>query len=164
MTYAQYGHRTQSGCLYVWLQGGLYVPLTVEPMEPLPDNLESGEELEMILRLYAFSGRCLTTRRSPQEQFVLVDEKRNYSYAGKFGNRAKEDFKSIVRLSNCLVVGVAPVKDEENKLWYRIDLLYEHYYILHAVAGDGFGEYGIHKGDEFYGRFAILGEIRRRRN
>ena len=63
----------------------------------------------------------------------------------------------------CTVLEVGSFEQEDGKRWYKLDLLYKNYYVLHAVAGDGFGEDGIQFGDELLlHKVAVLSKVRRR--
>lgn len=161
LTYAEYGHRTQSGCLYVWLLGGDYVPLTVEPVGEQLQNLRPGEKLAIDLRLFLLDGSVIF-RRGEEDRSPVGDKGKRYTFSQKFGGKGEGDFKEICRSLTCTVLEVSYFEQEDGKRWYKLDLLYSNYYVFHAVAGDGFGEYGIRFGDELLlHKVAICGKVKR---
>ena len=162
LTYAEYGHRTESGCLYVWLLGGDYVPLTVETVGAQPQDLRLGEVLTLDLRLFLLNGSILS-RRGGGRFNGGIDKRRKYIFSQKFGEKGEEEFKEISRSMTCTVLEVSSFVQEDGKRWYKLDLLYKNYYVFHAVAGDGFGEDGIQFGDELLlHKVAVSGKVRRR--
>lgn len=92
LTYAEYGHRTESGCLYVWLLGGEYVPLTVEPVGEESQDLRAGEGFALDLRLFLLNGSVFPEGEKGVLTAALTKEG-NIRFHKNSGKRAKRSLR-----------------------------------------------------------------------
>ena len=174
--FAEYGHTTAAGDWYVWLTEGEYAPITVAPVGELPENLQPKEEIEMDLKLlllsgYVTPGRVLlsgyaTSERETGEHFYLGDKRLRYSFSLQAVGETEEGGGVIGRSITSSMWGEVLLAEEVEmggKRWYNIGVRGQDGCVRYVAAGDGFGEYGIHVGDELsMYKVAVFGKIKRK--